>query len=79
MKLKLDLTPTQQEQMGGVRRQSVFEECSGGRSFADHLEQSNARYLARKSASAFSFPPPPREPIYEEPEQQKKEKKWGKK
>ena len=54
--------------MGGAMspRGSVFGELNSGgtggrRSFSDHLEQSNARYLARKSA--FSFPP---QPIYEE-------------
>ena len=65
--MKLDIKPPTVEQTGGAiaRRQSAFDGVGSvdRRGLADHLEISNARYLARKAE--FSYPP--KMSIYETP------------
>jgi hypothetical protein len=61
------MKPPTVEQTGGAlpRRQSVYNELGSvdRRGLAEHLEISNARYLARKAG--FSYPP--KMSIYETP------------
>jgi hypothetical protein len=65
----LDIKPPTVEQTLGAlpRRQSVYNELDR-RGLDEHLEISNARYLARKAG--FSYPQ--KMPIYETPFQNQK-------